>query len=186
MVKVWTVPSLSHSVLLLAVKVITGSFWPGILYRLSLSAITVISRGGPPAMASGDKMPSTNANRSASRIRFVFDKTHLSFHFVHLPTVQSRTQSDAGNANFVPAGAKCLQTQSGMTLTGRVSGRAEVSLCKSPRAAAGAIGQFVSDTRTLQWCSSWGELRKASKSPTSLSTKVGQPMPTGPVCAYIF
>src|SRR5271157_1613966 len=126
MVKVWTVPSLSHSVLLLAVirrcttslafKVITGSFWPGILYRLSLSAITVISRGGPPAMASWDKMPSTNANRSASRIRFVFNKTHLSFHFVHLPTVQSRTQSDAGNANFVPGGAKCLQTQTETTL----------------------------------------------------------------------
>src|ERR1019366_5271192 len=142
MVKVWTVPSLSHSVLLLAVirrcttsltfKVITGSFWPGILNRLSLSAITVISRDGPPAMASGDKMPSTNANRTASRIRFVLNTTHLSFHFDPPTVEQSGIQSDAGNAYFVPTRAKCLQTQIEMTLGGRVSGRAEVSLCKLP------------------------------------------------------
>jgi len=46
--------------------------------------------------------------------------------------VQSGIQSDAGNAYFVRTGAKYLQTQTGTTLAGWGSGRAEVSLYKLP------------------------------------------------------
>jgi hypothetical protein len=46
--------------------------------------------------------------------------------------VQSGIQSNAGNAYFVPTGAKCLQTQTEMMPGGRVLGRAEMSLYKLP------------------------------------------------------